>query len=389
MESGLDIGGLELTTPAFIYDEDAILGTLSNLASLRQSSGLKLLFSVKALPLCSVLDRMVGRVDGFSVSSGFECRLAREVLRDEGAIHITTPGLRGDEIEQIVDTCDYISFNSVSQWKRLKSAAVDRVRCGLRINPGLSFLADPRHDPCRKHSKLGAPLDEVKNLLACEPEGLRGISGIHFHTMFGATSFEPLGSTIARIEEALGPWISTLEWWNLGGGYLLQQPEAVATLARVAEGLRARCGIDVWFEPGNGVVGHAGYLVASAIDIFVSDGKKVVILDTSVSHLPEVFEYQRMLPIREAMSGGAFKYVVAGSSCLSGDVFGEYAFEHALDLGSRLTFEGVGAYTLVKASRFNGINLPSIYAYSARGGLEQKKRYGYEDYKNQWAVNGA
>ncbi|MGH8489778.1 MAG: hypothetical protein ACREXS_13155 [Gammaproteobacteria bacterium] len=42
----------------------------------------------------------------------------------------------------------------------------------------------------------------------------------------------------------------------------------------------------------------------------------------------------------------------------------------------------------VKASRFNGINLPAIYAKESTGRIVLKKRYDYLDYRDQW-VNGA
>jgi carboxynorspermidine decarboxylase len=38
------------------------------------------------------------------------------------------------------------------------------------------------------------------------------------------------------------------------------------------------------------VVEETGYLVASVLDTFESDGRVIAVLDTSVNHLPEVFE---------------------------------------------------------------------------------------------------
>ena len=70
-------------------------------------------------------------------------------------------------------------------------------------------------------------------------------------------------------------------------------------------------------------------------------------------------------------------------TCLAGDVFGEYAFDEPLEIGSRVIFANVGAYTLVKAHMFNGVNLPSIYAYTTEGKLELKKRFTYEDFKSR------
>jgi len=373
-----------LTTPAFIYDEEAILQTLASLQSLRRGSGLRILYSVKALPFMELLKIIAPLVDGFSVSSLFEARLARETLGNSRTISITTPGFREDELREIATLCRHVAFNSVNQWRRFKISLRGEAQGGLRINPQLSFLEDARYDPCRKHSKLGVPLTEVKSILSDEPETLSGLAGVHFHTLFTARDFKPLALTIDHLEERLGPWLSSLAWINLGGGYLLDDPEALSDLGPIVEHLRHRYGVEVLFEPGKGVVGQAGYLVASVLDLFESDGKRVAVLDTSVNHLPEVFEYQIRPMIAETQETGPYRYLIVGASCLSGDVFGEYGFDHTLETGSRLTFVNVGAYTLVKASRFNGINLPAIYAYTPRGGFELKKFYDYAHYRAQW-----
>ena len=89
---------VSILTPAFVYDEAALRRALSWLAPLREERGFKLLFSIKALPFVDILECLRPLLDGFSVSSLFEARLAREVLADKGVIHITTPGLRADEL---------------------------------------------------------------------------------------------------------------------------------------------------------------------------------------------------------------------------------------------------------------------------------------------------
>jgi carboxynorspermidine decarboxylase len=68
-------------------------------------------------------------------------------------------------------------------------------------------------------------------------------------------------------------------------------------------------------------------------------------------------------------------------------VFGEYAFEVPLEVGSRLVFRGVGAYALVKAHMFNGVNLPAVYAVSANGEMTLKKRFTFADFAARCGAN--
>jgi carboxynorspermidine decarboxylase len=108
------------------------------------------------------------------------------------------------------------------------------------------------------------------------------------------------------------------------------------------------------------------------------------VLDTSVNHLPEVFEYQTRPALLDEATDGDQVVTLAGCTCLSGDLFGEYRFARPPAIGDRVAFRNVGAYSLIKASRFNGHNLPSIHALGTDGAVRLLKAYGYEDYHRQW-----
>jgi carboxynorspermidine decarboxylase len=373
---------MALRSPAVVFDLDRVEQNLKAFEPIRAGSGLRLLYSIKALPLFALLQRMLPWVDGFSVSSLFEAKLARAALPAGGLVHITTPGIRPDELDEIAVVADHVSFNSIGQWRRY--AGGTRASCGLRINPQRSFGLDPRYDPCRAASKLGAPLPAVVNILRSEPEAFAGLAGLHVHTMFGSTELEPLRLTFAAVEEALAPLLPGLRWFNLGGGYVLSG-DRINQLGELATALRRTYGFEVLFEPGKAIVSNAGFLVATVIDCFESGGQRVVVLDTTVNHLPEVFEYQTQPAVLGTDADGPYGYLLAGSSCLAGDLFGEYRFTKPLEIGARVVFAEVGAYALVKASRFNGINLPAIYACQADQAPELFKEYRYADYRDYWS----
>jgi len=373
-------------TPALVYDEEFILGQLNLLGKLRDCSQLKLLYSIKSFPFAGILRLVQPGIDGFSVSSLFEARLASEFVRG-GEIHITTPGLRSDEMGEVAQLCDYVNFNSLEQYQRFAPEISNTVQVGLRVNPQLSFLKDPRFDPCRRFSKLGVPLRRLK---AIRPDdGMwRGIQGLHFHTLFESNSFDPLLQTVERLEKEIPHGLEKCRWINLGGGYLFDNWKQMSQLAEISTMLRERWGLTVYFEPGKAITGQAGYLIASVIDLFKSDGRVVAILDTSVNHIPEVFEYQAAPSLASEFLGGSNRVLMAGCTCLSGDVFGEYSLKRPLSLGDRIVFSNVGAYSLVKASRFNGYNLPTVYARHGDGKVILKKQYDYRTYYTQWVEEG-
>ena len=100
--------------------------------------------------------------------------------------------------------------------------------------------------------------------------------------------------------------------------------------------------------------------------------------------MPEVFEYQYEPDVLGHRDDADWACTLAGCTCLAGDVFGEYSFDHTLAVGDRVVFLNVGAYTLVKAHMFNGVNLPTIYALTPGGELLTKRRYTYDDFAGRW-----
>ncbi len=365
------------STPAFVLDEQTLLSNLSVLKSIKQQSGCEVLYSIKALPLSWLMHLAKDFVDGFSVSSLFEARMAKEIIGDEGSIHITTPGLRDDEFMEISQLCSHISFNSISQYQRLAHTSPSSYSQGLRINPQCSFADDLRYDPCRPYSKLGLSMPLSKTLT-------EHMDGLHFHNVFSNTDYGALIKTIAQIRTLSGCRLSDLQWINLGGGYLYNQINNHQPLIRLIKQLTEDYQLTVFIEPGKAIVGNAGFIVTTIIDCFESDGKQVCVLDTSVNHNPEVFEYQQKPELLEHDSKGNYSCLLVGSTCLAGDLFGEYRLQTMPKVGDRLVFANVGAYSLIKANRFNGYNLPDVYKVDKLGSMQRIKHNSYQSYREQW-----
>lgn len=372
-------------TPAFVYDESAVTSACGRWKILCSEFQIHQFFPLKCHNLNGPLQIIAKHVDGLAASSLFEARLAREILLEGGGkVHFTSPGLREDELDTLLSLCDGIAFNSLSQWTRFKRKATGRVTCGLRVNPQLSFVQDVRYNPCRPHSRLGAPLEQIKHVLSSAPETLAGIEGIHFHTNCDATNWSPLLKIVQHLDAHIPSLLRQCSWINLGGGYLLEESTDLSAFREAVNLLQNKYELEVIIEPGAGIVRDACFLISRVLDLFVFDGKQIAVLDTTVNHMPEVFEYQFSPDVMGDTNEGHHCYMLTGATCLAGDVFGEYAFDTPLATGSRVTFTGVGAYTLVKSHMFNGINLPAIYALTPAGVLTLQKQYDYEDFSHTW-----
>ena len=376
-------------TPAFVYDEARIYELVDRAASFRELAGLKLLFAVKSFSFADALALMAPRLDGFSVSSLFEARLARAVVGGKGSVHLTTPGLRPQELDEIGQLCDFISLNSLSQWDRYRRQLKDSTNCGLRVNPQISFADDARYDPCRPHSKLGVPLDVLSASFRQRPDSFVGLRGILFHSNCDSPDFNQLYATVEHIVDKAPEVLRKAEWVNLGGGYLFEDGECYDGLGDAVAYLKSRYDLEVFFEPGSALVREAGYIVSTVLDLFESGGRNVAVLDTSVNHMPEVFEYGWNPDVMDHDDAAPFGYLLAGCTCLAGDLFGEYRFPYELHLGDKVVFENSGAYTLVKAHMFNGVALPSIYAVNIGGELVLKSIPSFGDFAGRWGLGPA
>jgi carboxynorspermidine decarboxylase len=348
--------------------------------------GFHLLYALKPLPDYLALARLAPWVDGFSASSTFEARLARSVLGDRGSIHVTSPGICQRDIGELAELCDHVALNSLSQLRRLGPSLTRPGQLGLRVNPQLSLVDDERYDPCRAHSKLGVPLDALAARLAREPDRFEGVRGLLIHSNCDSHDFGALDRTVRRLEGALNGWLDRLEWINLGGGYLFEPGADLSPLREAVSRLRNGRGLTVSLEPGAALVRQAGMLIAEVIDIFRSGGKRVAVLDTTVNHFPEAFEYQFEPDVLGHDDEAEYEYLLAGCSCLAGDVLGEYGFERPLRIGSRVVLPDLGAYSFVKSHMFNGINLPTVYTVDEGGALALRRRFGYQDFLSRFGA---
>ncbi|WP_299316241.1 carboxynorspermidine decarboxylase, partial [uncultured Halomonas sp.] len=316
---------------------------------------------------------------GTTASGQDEARLGAETFG--GEVHCYSPAFTEEEMAVVLRYADHLSFNSPGQWRRFRetiAGAPRRVSCGLRVNPEHSTGAVPLYDPCAPGSRLGTRARDLT------PEVMKGLEGLHFHTLCEQNS-DDLESTLAAFEERFGHYLAGLKWVNFGGGHhITREDYDVERLVRVIRGFRERHPhLTVYLEPGEAIALNTGYLVCSVLDIVENDGP-IAILDTSATaHMPDVLE----MPYRPQIIGGgepnekAHTYRLGGMTCLAGDVIGDYSFDAPLEIGDRLVFTDMAHYTMVKTTTFNGIRLPSICRIDeASREVRTVRTFGYVDY---------
>lgn len=350
-----------IKTPAYLIDETVLETELKQLRSIADQASCKLLYSPKACSLGPVLETVSIYIDGFACSSLFELKLTDMVRNEQSTLHLVSPLIETDIFQEFGARLDYLTVNSITQWKRLRTEIPESTKVGFRINPQISLVSDARYDPCKPNSKLGIPIDKLAELSAADPDLLAGVNGLHFHTNCDEPNFASLLLTTRHIRDVIPHVLKKVEWINMGGGYLIHEAENLQDFFEAVSIFRDGFGLDVFIEPGTAISRRAGTVEATVHDLIDNGDLQIAVLDTTVNHMPEVFEFQFEPDVLGHVDGGAHSYILAGCTCLAGDVFGEYAFDTPLRIGSRITFLNMGAYTSTKAHRFNGVALPSIY----------------------------
>ena len=371
-------------SPCFVVDEAALEQNLRLLARVQQESGAKVLLALKAFSMFSLAPLVSRYLSGTCASGLHEARLGREEFG--GEVHTFSAAFTREDLLQVLAISDHVVFNSCDQLDRFEPeiraalAARPALEIGLRLNPEHSEGAVPLYDPCAPCSRLGVVHAALRD------SSMEHVSGLHFHTLC-EQDFPPLERTVRAFEERFGDLIPRMNWINFGGGHHITRPGyQIDALIALLRDFQSRWGVQVYLEPGEAIAYHCGVMVAEVLDI-TQNGMAQAILDTSATcHMPDVIE----MPYRPVITGagdpGQFvhTYRLGGQTCLAGDVIGDWSFPEPLRVGSRIVFEDMAYYTMVKTTTFNGINLPSIAIWNSDSdALRVVRRFGYEDFRNR------
>ena len=376
----------QVQTPMYIVEENLLRDNLSLIRDVAQRAGVEIIMAFKAFALWKTFPIVREYINSTTASSLSEARLAYEEF---GApAHTFSPAYTDSEIAQIAKCSSHLSFNSLSQYSRMREKAREanaQLSFGLRVNPEYSEISTLLYNPCAPGTRFGVSADKLPSTLPSDIEGFH----CHCHCESGADVFQ---RTLVHIEEKFAKWFPQLKWINFGGGHLMTRKDYdVELLVSILNDFHKRYPwLKVILEPGSAFAWQTGPLVAQVVDIVEDKGIKTAIIDVSFTcHMPDCLEMPYQPEVRGAESVEMEKasekntYRLGGNSCLSGDFMGSWRFDHALEIGEKLIFEDMIHYTTVKTNMFNGITHPSISMLKSDGKLQKMRDFGYLDYKNR------
>ena len=367
-------------SPYWLLNENKLQNNLKIIDTIKHKSNAKVLLALKGYALWKSFPLIQPYLDGCCASGLHEAKLAYETFGKE--VHTYAPAFKEEELEGIATISHHLVFNSPSQFhayaKKAKSFN-SKLSLGLRVNPEYSQSPKEIYNPCGLYSRLGTTLVNI------DEDVIHSCDGLHFHALC-EQSADALESVLKHFEEKFGKYITQMQWINFGGGHhITRKGYDVDKLIRLIKSFKKRYDVEVYLEPGEAIGWETGTLVTTVLDI-VHNGMDIAILDSSAeAHMPDTIIMPYRAEVQGASKAGikAHTYRLAGNTCLAGDIMGDYSFDTPLKIGDKIVFEDQMHYTMVKATTFNGVKLPSIAIERKDGSIEILREFGYEDFKGR------
>ncbi len=370
----------KLPSPCWLLEEKSLKKNLEQLQEIKNRTGAKILLALKGYALWKSFPLITPYLDGCCASGLHEAKLAHETFSKE--VHTYSPAFKEEEIEEIAQISHHMVFNSPGQFKRFSTQVKTinpNLSLGLRVNPEYSESPKEIYNPCGLNSRLGTTLANFDASILDQCDGL------HFHALCEQDS-DALENVLKNFEEKFAAYIPQMKWINFGGGHhITRKGYDIEKLITLINNFKEKYGVEVYLEPGEAVGWETGTLITTVLDI-IHNGMDIAILDTSAeAHMPDTIIMPYRAEVRGAGEAGkkAHTYRLSGNTCLAGDIMGDYCFDEALNIGDKIIFEDQMHYTMVKATTFNGIKLPSIAIERLNGDIEVIREFRYEDFKER------
>lgn len=346
-------------TPCYVYDAAQIRDAYAALDRAFDGYPHAIHYALKAnssLAIVRLLQSCGAQADANSLGE-VEVALRCEFRPDQ--IVFTGVGKSAAEIDRAVALgLLAINVESPGELDRIDQRAMAhnaRARVALRVNPDIDAKSHPHISTGLKSNKFGVPISEAPGLFR-EMASRRGLVpvGAHVHIGSQITTLEPLqkaAEAVVALAQALRSEGITLQHLDMGGGLGISYDGApVADPAEYVRALVAATrgsGLKVAIEPGRVLVGPAGVLLTTVVDVKHFDGaKSFVVVDAGMTELmrPALYNaYHRIDPLLRR-AGADTPVDIVGPICESTDAYARDRAFPPVAVGDVLVVRDVGAY---------------------------------------------
>ena len=361
-------------TPLYVYSAASIVERYRALDAALGAYPHRVHYALKANSTLGIVRLLHSAGSAVDANSGGEIAVALRAGVAPRDVVFTGVGKTAPELEDAVrigvGAINAESAGELARIDRIAAARGGRARVAVRVNPGVEADSHPGIVTGGSEHKFGVPIDEA-GAVCRDAAGRRGLHlvGVHAHVGSQLTTLDAVArtaSTIARFAQALRADGVPLEHVDLGGGlgisYDGSPTPAVTEYARTLVEAVAPTGLTLLVEPGRWIVGPAGALIATVVDVKPRrNGRYFVVLDAGMSELlrPALYGARHRLERLAARSGPEVTCDVVGPICETTDVIRLGQSMPRPEVGDRLLVRDAGAYGSAMASNYNRRALPA------------------------------
>lgn len=318
-------------TPLFVYSRQQLVERATELRSLELPYGWTPRFAVKANNHPDIIRLFDEYGLSFDTSSGYEAQELLDLGVAGHKISLSSQQPAHNLADLLAAGVSYIA-TSLRQLQLFIEAEGRGETVGLRVNPGLGAGHNNRTTTGGANSSFGLWNAYLPDALALAAENGVRITTLHVHIGSGAdpNMWGAVMDTSLDLVRQM-PDVTTLD---IGGGFKIHrysdehEADMCSIVAVFADRLRAfqeQTGRELHLEvePGTWLVGHAGVLLSSVVDIVDTgaDGHTFLRVDTGMNDIirPSMYGAQHRIDVLSDTSTSR-DYVVVGHNCETGDI---------------------------------------------------------------------
>ena len=324
-------------------------------------------YAVKCNPLFQIINELN------SLNSGFDCASWEEIKNVQN-INPNAPIIYANPVKPIDDL--YFAYKS-----GVRLVTVDCIEEMDKFHnlPGIEIIirlsVNDNFSKCKFNSKFGASFEEMKKIVKKAKLQQNKISGFSFHVGSSCSSIIPYQDAILQCKSAFdvckSHGFNDVKILDIGGGFLPHDDEvSIYELGRVIlqtieTNFDQNHNLKIIGEPGRFLVGNAATLITNVI------GKKESIvdnhpltkyyIDNGVYGLLncQIYDYNYpkfTIQTKDNNNSLTSSSTIFGPTCDSLDIIRDSIQLPQLQLGDKIIFHDMGAYTNAASTYFNGLN---------------------------------
>ncbi len=361
-------------TPLYVYSAATIVSRYRAVDEAFASHPHAMHYALKANSTLAIARLLRGLGSAADANSGGEIDVALRAGFIPPQIVFTGVGKTPAELEQAVDlgvkTINAESDGELERIDAIARARQTRTRVALRVNPDIDARSHPHISTGLKTNKFGIPIDDVREI-ARKAAGRPGLElvGLHSHVGSQITDLSPLrraAEALVTLSRELRDDGVTIEHLDLGGGLGISYDGSAAPTAEDYAGALLPAvkdsGLSIILEPGRSIVGPAGALLTSVVDVKEQAGGKLfVILDAGMTELIRPMLYNAFHRIEPVVARGGPEMIcdMVGPLCETSDTLGRDRRLARPVVGDLFAVLDAGAYGAVMASNYNRRTMPA------------------------------